>query len=198
MHWINFIIITLLVHPSWTLSNNFNHLNLKTYKSNKIPYKDLTLISPLEAYTISQNWLENTVFNHFNHNLEKTFPFTYDNIFNDFIKLENYIKTHQRTNDIYMYWMPKSNNKYIKSSPLFIIVCEVNSSNTMLLIKQIIQSPFWDNKQISSDNLKISLTSYASQVESKDIDLTYLYKHDLKYKLSWATWNLTLNSKNNN
>ena len=82
-----------------------------------------------------------------------------------------------------MAWVPKC--IYGSKDVLFIVVCE--NVDTRCVIKQVIQSPFWSSEQIESNELKLTLEAFANS----KLDLDYLYKHDLRYKLAWATWNLS-------
>ena len=186
------------------MGDSFRSGKFRTYTSNKNPYKDLTRISPSQASFISKRWLENMIVEitqeeKNDKKLErlprKLFDLEKAHIVTNINQLEDYIANHRSVVDMYLSWMPLS-TKNIKT-PLFIIVGEMDNTNKIFSIKQLVQSPDWDNRQISSEELKNALIDYTSQFESTTIDLTYLFEHDLRYKLSWATWNLEFDADNN-
>ena len=55
------------------------------------------------------------------------------------------------------------------------------------------QSPFWDQDQIDSNELRLALIDQNERNNCTKINLEYLYEQDLRYKLAWATWNLNSN-----
>ena len=93
-----------------------------------------------------------------------------------------------------MCWKPKSNEGI--QSVLFIIVAEVDKENKKFSIKQLVPSPFWSPEQIESNELKKALIDMNDINNCTEIDMNYLYQHDLRYRLAWATWRLDLDNKN--
>ena len=75
-------------------------------------------------------------------------------------------------------------------SPTFNIVFEYEIKE--FVIKHLVQSPFWDPIQIDSNELKKALIEQNKLNNCTSINLEYLYDNDLRYKLAWAVWNLTL------
>ena len=58
----------------------------------------------------------------------------------------------------------------------------------VLQIKNVIQSPFWDEEQIPSIYLKNSLIDQNNYTNSTELSFDYLYETSLRYKLAWDTW----------
>tara|TARA_Y100000992_G_C21116805_1_gene419928 strand:+ start:113 stop:721 length:609 start_codon:yes stop_codon:yes gene_type:complete len=186
-----------------SLVDNFGSINNNYYikfKQDKNPGNDLTRISPSVASVISKQWLDNIisdVWSTYNNDykLEKI-PNKLLELQNMYIvksinNLENYITDHRNFNDIYLSWMPASykNNKI----ELFIVAGQLDTYNNIFVINQIVQSPLWDNRQIPSYKLKDALLDFTKELESSTIDLSPLYDHDIRYKLSWSTWCLESN-----
>ena len=162
---------------------------IKKYVSSEFRPQDIQVIGYAGASIISKNWLEN-IMAHMIHQEKKmkkdrSIHFGDNNDLHIIVKineLENYIQEHRRPSDFYLAWIPKC--VYGSKDVLFIVVCE--NVDTHCVIKQVIQSPFWSSEQIESNELKLTLEAFANS----KLDLDYLYKHDLRYKLAWATWNL--------
>ena len=64
----------------------------------------------------------------------------------------------------------------------------VEDPNYILQIKNVIQSPFWDEEQIPSIYLKNSLIDQNNYTNSTELSFDYLYETSLRYKLAWDTW----------
>jgi len=183
-----------------SLVDSFSNYNIPNkYFSNKIPSKDLIRITPSQASSYSKKWLEEMIFditknNKYDFKLEKLpqklFELNNAHIVMNINQLEDYINNHRSINDIYLAWMPLSRKK--TKSVLFIVVGEIDTLNKIFLVKQLVQSPNWDPLEICSNELRNALVNYTGNLDSCHIDLSYLYEHDLRYKLSWATWNLEL------
>ncbi len=183
---------------------------LRTYRSSIPPSKDLYKISSAQASLISKNWLQNivvTIFQQQRDNLEKKiknkkqkgenkmissglFELEDAHIVTSINQLEGYINTHRSEKDIYMCWKPKSNQGI--QSVLFIIVAEIDKENKKFVIKQLVPSPTWSPEQIESNELKLALIDMNDINNCTELDMSYLYQHDLRYRLAWATWNLGL------
>ena len=71
---------------------------------------------------------------------------------------------------------------------LFLVITKLDRENKELLIKNIIQSPFWDEEQISSINLKKSLIDQNDYTNMTSISFDYLYDDNQRFKLAWNTW----------
>ena len=66
-----------------------------------------------------------------------------------------------------------------------------NSSNPTIYVTNVIQSPFWEEKQIQSIYLKNSLVDQIKNV-SPNIDLNFdkLYEESIRFYLAWNVWYL--------
>ena len=179
------------------------------FNSNKVsPANDLKHISHGQASLISRNWLQNIVVNIFNKEqnnlLNKDFKskniYEYDeiHIVTNINKLEDYIqRSYQQqkkslgpTKTLFLAWSPVG--EHGREEVLFIIVAEIVVQKQEFVIKHLVQSPFWDPIQIDSNELKKALIEQNKLNNCTSINLEYLYDNDLRYKLAWAVWNLTL------
>ena len=172
----------------------------RVYFTNKNPEKDLERITHSQASFISKKWLEGMIIEVKNkekhdNKLErlpsKLVELSEAHVVTSINQLENYISDHRDINDIYLSWLPRSNKN--QKTPLFLIVGKLDTEKKIFTVKQLVQSPKWDPEQIPSCKLKDALIEYIDKTfQSSTIDLNYLYEHDLRYKLSWATWHLEL------
>ena len=186
--------------------------NIRKYLPSVPAHKDLYKISSSKASLISKNWLENIVVTIFekerkklDDNIKKKIkPFDMSkglfeledaHIVTSINQLEDYIQNHRQETDVYMCWKPKSINGI--EAILFIVVAEIDKENQIFSIKQLVQSPFWSPEQISSRKLKDALINMNQVNNCTKIDMSYLYRNDLRYKLAWATWNLEMDQDTN-
>ena len=188
--------------------------NGKMYKftpNKQSPASDLQVINAGQASIITKNWLQNIVsdiFNRENKNLQenkfsKTNIFDYDDlhIVTHINQLENYIQESYevlRGDDkktLFLSWMPKG--EHGRPEVLFIIVAYILVEKQEFVIRHLVQSPFWDPIQIDSNELKLALEDQNCKNNCTSINLEYLYENDLRYKLAWAVWNLTLDREKN-
>mgnify|MGYP003325268642 FL=1 len=89
-------------------------------------------------------------------------------------------------------------DRYGRNDTLFIIVATIDAEKKEFGIRHMVQSPFWDPEQIDSDKLRLALLDQNDKNNCTSINLEYLYEHDLRYKLAWATWNLQFNEEDKN
>ena len=187
-----YILLTTGVMSVNGLLNSFGGYNRNNkyikYNANEEPCKDLYKISSSEASSLSKQWLNDILKEFNNEKIYKTGRLEDCYIVKSINLLEDYIGEHRKLNDIYIKWRPMSNKKERKA--LFIIALELDDVNKILVLKQLIQSPEWNQHQIESNKLKEALISYTTNFKDYSLDLEYLYKHDLRYKLSWITWYL--------
>ena len=176
------------------------------YIPNKLsPANDLKIITPGQASLITKNWMENIVvgiFNDENKKLqEKTFSsrsiFDYDDlhIVTNINQLEQYIQDSycipkEKRKTLFLAWNPQEIHG--QNNIIFIIVAYILIEKQEFVIRHLVQSPFWDPSQIDSNQLKIALEDQNCKNNCTTINLDYLYENDLRYKLAWAVWNLTL------
>jgi hypothetical protein len=104
---------------------------------------------------------------------------------------------------LYFAWKPKSREGI--NEVLFIVIATVikkekggresdsdSDSKSVfdydLVIKSVIQSPFWDEQQIPSIYLKQSLIDQNDYTNQTTLNFDVLYEKSLRYKLAWDTW----------
>ena len=168
---------------------------------------DLKVIKPGQASLITRNWLQNIVADLFNREnkklinkeFTKTEIYNYDelHIVTSINRLESYIQESYNLQGkerahIFLAWMPKG--MHGREEALFIIVAEIAPKEQEFIIKHLVQSPFWDQEQIDSNELRLALIEQNERNNCTSINLEYLYEQDLRYKLAWATWNLNTNT----
>ncbi len=179
----------------------YKYIANKDHRSN-----DLKVIKPGQASLISRNWLQNIVADLFNRESKKLInkEFTNTGIYNydelhivtSINRLESYIQESYNAQGkdkahLFLAWMPKG--MYGREEALFIIVAEIAPKEQEFIIKHLVQSPFWDQDQIDSNELRLALIDQNERNNCTKINLDYLYEQDLRYKLAWATWNLNSN-----
>ena len=95
--------------------------------------------------------------------------------------MKHYIKNTSRK-DMYFAWMPKS----VYNDVVFLVICDINMEENAFNVKYILHSPYWEEKQIKSIHLKYALEDLTEDIEDLNLDLTYLYENDKRYKLDWC------------
>ncbi len=181
------------------------------------PREDLQSISPGTALLISKNWMQNILLDVMTQRRSKRLTssgeFLYDDlhIMSGIQELQKYIEESQKTlsnswsdtinvgdnhttSFIYLAWKPKSVQGI--NEVLFVVVAEIIKKSIsytedtyyLLQIKNVIQSPFWDEEQIPSIHLKNSLIDQNNYTNSTELSFDYLYETSLRYKLAWDTW----------
>lgn len=181
---------------------------LKYVPNKHSPASDLKVITSRQASLITKNWMENIVVGIFNDEhkklQEKTFSsnsiFDYDDlhIVTNINQLEQYIqdsyvKSKEEKKTLFLAWSPKEIHG--QNNVIFIIVAYILVQKQEFVIRHLVQSPFWDPTQIDSNQLKIALEDQNCKHNCTSINLDYLYENDLRYKLAWAVWNLTLDKE---
>ena len=83
---------------------------------------------------------------------------------------------------------------YGRNDVLFIIVASIDNVLKEFIIKHIVQSPYWEPEQIDSNELRLALMDQNIKNNCNTTNFDYLYDHDLRFKLAWATWNLQYNN----
>jgi hypothetical protein len=140
--------------------------------------KDIVSIGCSRASMVSKHWLQHIIQTHMA--LDKTHLLLGDN-YN--VKKINELEQHIQDNpkDIYFAWMPPS-IPFGRKDVLSIVVCR--EKNDVMVVKQVIPSPYWTSDQISSIELKYALESRYT------LDTDYLYEIDTRMKLEWCIWEL--------
>ena len=152
--------------------------NQKKYTINPTSrVNDLNLLTSSKARFIAKHW-ENNILNSGLEIMDEDV-----HVLNKIDELMEIIS--KENNYIYISWTPSSLIKEV----LFIIVGETKPDKNEFVIKLIVQSPFWDSKQISSEHLKYAIEELIYGIDNVYLNMTYLYDNDLRYKLSWVTIN---------
>ena len=188
--------------------------NSKTYKPNLTsPRNDLRLLTTSETNIISKNWLENIVVYVANQKKKenKLNLLEYEDlhIVTSIHKLGASIDRTNRqsyktwadlyskySDTLYFGWMPMSLQGF--QDILFLATIDIkknvdNPDLPLFSVTNIIQSPYWDDQQISSIYLKNSLLDQMKDV-NPNIELSFseLYNESIRYHLSWKIWNLEI------
>lgn len=148
----------------------------KVYNYNRNePEMDLKVITPMEASFVSKHWLNNI--------LQPKQMCEEDSLIVEKInELEQFIQElFEHENGIkieYLAWMPRG----ITQDILFLVVLESYENKNKLIM--LINSPFWDSKQISTECLLESLKCFSS-VHNKQLDTDSFIKNNIRYKLQW-------------
>lgn len=155
----------------------------RVYKYNRSnPEKDLKKITPNEASFISRHWLNNI--------LQPKKIHEEDVIIVEKINtLEQFMQDHfTRNKEVqieYLAWMPQG----ITEDILFLIVLESYENENIL--RMLINSPFWESKQISSECLLESLVSY-SAIRNKSLNIESFLTNNIRYKLLWKDFKIEM------
>tara|TARA_B100000963_G_C22597769_1_gene658720 strand:- start:920 stop:1555 length:636 start_codon:yes stop_codon:yes gene_type:complete len=170
------------------------------------PKDDLKLISPASASLITKNWISNIILDIKNNEKKKRnkykdfLEFDDIHIFRNINKLDFLIMNTQKrlnnewTNMVSNYnesmlifaYNPKSLNGI--NEVLFLVIACLDRPNKILKIKNIIQSPFWDEEQINSIHLKNSLIHQNKDTNITQISFDELYEDNYRFRLAWETW----------
>ena len=191
------------------------------------PRRDLLLISAGSVSLITKNWMQNILLDVMTRRRAKEFTsvgeFVYDDlhIMSAIQQLQKEIDFSQKkssktwsdvmnvvdSNALYFAWKPQSREGF--NEVLFIVVAtvveEVYESGSesegevhyYLDIKNVIQSPFWDEEQIPSIYLKQSLIDQNTYTNQTILRFDTLYETQLRYKLAWDTWFKEMNLSDN-
>lgn len=179
---------------------------LKFEANQKSLINDLQNIKPGQASLITRNWLENIVLditnkkNNKDRNLKKNYFFEYDDlhIVSSINKLESCIQESYNKNEgdssyLFLAWTPMGIHG--RTETLFIILVKLFIKEKIFSIEHLVQSPYWIPEQINSNILKESLILQNKENNCTSINFDNLYNNNIRYKLSWDTWNLDLNDK---
>tara|TARA_Y100000389_G_C17376384_1_gene471873 strand:- start:367 stop:918 length:552 start_codon:yes stop_codon:yes gene_type:complete len=148
----------------------------RVYRYNrKNPENDVKQITPTMASFISRHWLNNII-QHTEICEEDIIILEKINNFKQYIQDQF---THYNDFKVeYLAWTPQG----ITEDILFLIVLEQYNEKNVL--KTLINSPFWESKQISSECLLESVTRYSS-TKDKVLDIDSFLNNNVRYKLLW-------------
>ena len=174
------------------------------------PREDLQLISAGTASLITKNWLQNilrdVMAQRRARDLTEGGEFAYDDlhIVSGIQDLQTYLEQSQKTLSnswgdivdsggrkplIYFAWKPKSLQGF--NEVLFLVAVVITQQDEGVFymdVKNIIQSPFWDEEQIPSIYLKNALLDQNKYTNQTTLRLDRLYEKNLRFKLAWETW----------
>ncbi len=201
------IFVTLVTNILGLMPKKLPNGKLLKFEANqKSLITDLKNIKPGQASLITRNWLENIVLditnkkNNKDKDLKKNYFFEYDDlhIVSSINKLESYIQESYNKNDddskyLFLAWTPMGIHG--RTETLFIILVKLFIKEKIFSIEHLVQSPYWIPEQINSNILKESLILQNKENNCTSINFDNLYNNNIRYKLSWDTWNLDLNDK---
>lgn len=201
------IFVTLVTNILGLMPKKLPNGKLLKFEANqKSLITDLKNIKPGQASLITRNWLENIVLditnkkNNKDKDLKKNYFFEYDDlhIVSSINKLESYIQESYNKNDddskyLFLAWTPMGIHG--RTETLFIILVKLFIKEKIFSIEHLVQSPYWIPEQIDSNILKESLILQNKENNCTSINFDNLYNNNIRYKLSWDTWNLDLNDK---
>ena len=201
------IFVTLVTNILGLMPKKLPNGKLLKFEANqKSLINDLQNIKPGQASLITRNWLENIVLditnkkNNKDRNLKKNYFFEYDDlhIVSSINKLESYIQESYNKNEgdssyLFLAWTPMGIHG--RTETLFIILVKLFIKEKIFSIEHLVQSPYWIPEQINSNILKESLILQNKENNCTSINFDNLYNNNIRYKLSWDTWNLDLNDK---
>jgi len=106
-----------------------------------------------------------------------------EHVLQDIDEFYSIVKSDCESNkkNIYISWSPKCAIHEI----LFIVVAEINMDDKKFIIKHLVQSPFWDSKQIESRHLKYALEDLVSDFDELSLDMRELYEKNMRIALDW-------------
>ena len=175
-----FLVSFLLVGSCALTPSSFPSGKPKIYtfdRSNRA--SDLTLLSPERARFIGKHWENNIM----NDGLEVRQEDIH--ILERIDELYEIINT--RTNDMrmmYLCWSPRGAIREV----LFLVVAEIDVEEEKFILKLVIQSPFWEPKQIESRHLKYAIEELVEDIEDVTLDMSQLYRKDARLSLAWVSW----------
>lgn len=155
----------------------------RVYKFNRNnPEMDLKKISAMEASFISRHWLNNIL--QPRQMCEEDAPIVEKiNTLEQFIQDE--FTDHGEMKIEYLAWVPQG----IKQDVLFLVVLE--SCENKNILRALINSPFWESKQINTECLLESLNSFSS-IREKSLDIDWFLSNNIRYKLIWKDFKIEL------
>lgn len=120
-------------------------------------------------------------------------------------RLETFVQANVQTDvpdeaeRYYYLWMPpeardqpraeQEQDGYVHSEPLFIAATTLDRHRNCMMLNLLVQSPFWSPEQVSSTHLRSSLQAKAASFNKTcTLDMTDLFRLDVRYKLEWSGW----------
>tara|TARA_B100001093_G_C26827871_1_gene1014839 strand:+ start:994 stop:1587 length:594 start_codon:yes stop_codon:yes gene_type:complete len=196
MNFINFLLFFCLFKEINTLKPPKlpSGKDKKFYFNKSKRNEDLKIISPANVNLLTKHWLNNILSCSKEIYPEDKYIVQQIDLINEYIK--SYTKklytntNNDNVKNINIAWCPKGYYKEI----IFIVIGEILLQERILLIKYVIHSPFWDTSQIDSVNLKYALEDLINDIDDLQLDLSYIYENDERYKLFWLDWESKYNN----
>lgn len=146
------------------------------------PEMDLKIITPIEASFISKHWLNN-ILQPKQICEEDALIVQKINTLEQFI--QDQFSEHTGMKIEYLAWMPQG----ITQDILFLVVLETYEDRNTL--RMLINSPFWESKQINTECLLESLKCL-SAIRDKTLDIDSFLSNNIRYKLLWQDFKIDL------
>ncbi len=176
-----FSLMSFTLHTSALAPNSFPSGQDKTYKVDvSARANDLTLLSPQRTRFIAKHWENNIL----NGGLEIRKEDAH--IIERIDKLYDIIDSTEPGDKriLYLSWSPLGAIREV----LFLVVAEIDVEREKFVVKLVIQSPFWEPRQIESRHLKYALEDLVEDIEEVTLDMTELYGSDSRFRLAWLSW----------
>ena len=139
---------------------------------------DLTLLDPARSMFIAKHWENNIL--HTALEIRKEDEHLIQHI-DDLYRIVN-SDDENDNGRIYISWSPRC----VVHEILFIVVAEINVVNKTFVIKHVLQSPFWESKQIDSRHLKYALEDLLRDFDELTLDISELYTKNTRLVLDWV------------
>ena len=174
-----FLFFFFIVNVAGLSPSSFPSGKHKTYNVNEYSRaNDLTLLKQERTRFIAKHWENNILHDGMEIRNED------QHILQRIDELYDIIDSNYQNDKRLMYisWSPLG----VIYEILFLVVAEINIESETFVIRLVLQSPFWEPRQIESRNLKYALEDL---VDGLDITLvlTELYETDERIRLSWVT-----------
>lgn len=151
--------------------------DLKRFCPNKqTPCTDLKSVESYEATIIAKHWANNIAVQPILNKEDK-------HILDRIERFNEFSRESRDPRYVHLLWVPDGVNYEV----LFMVLVHVNGDTDTLTVSLLIPSPFWDSSQIESTELKRALEDLATQ-SKKRLDLSGLYRNDIRFKLAWKDW----------
>ena len=142
--------------------------------------RDLSLFSPQRTKFIAKHWENNIL----NGGLEirkedKHIIEGIDELYDIIDTTDTTDTTDRRI--LYISWSPLGAIREV----LFLVVVEIDAEEKKFIVRLVLQSPFWEPKQIESCHLKYALEDLVNGIDNVTLDLSQLYRKNKRISLSW-------------
>jgi hypothetical protein len=175
--------IFFIVNTNGLTPSNYPSGKHKIYNPNSCaPSSDLILLNRERTRFIAKHWENNIL--HCGREIRKED----EHILRDIDELYDILRHNDAFDKRIMYisWCPLGAIREI----LFLVVAEINIENNTFAIQLVLQSPFWESRQIESRYLKSALEDLVDDLDDISLDLTELYEKNRRLRLEWVSWDI--------